>query len=160
MEAKLDEMIFVLEKLGIMEVINDKDGFAKIHVLKSVDRIRSIFVFYNTEKFLTEDKKLIIGERCQTFLEAVFKDAQKNGNKDDPKMLVPISAMLEDWKIHKEPITIDSLDAAIDYGLVGEVIVGDGEGMSLEVFYPKLKKQLPHIQFKNMIAKVNRSKRT
>jgi CRP-like cAMP-binding protein len=160
MEAKLDEMIFVLEKLGLMEVINDKDGYAKIHILKSVDKIRSVFVFYNTEKFLTEDKKLIISEKCQIFLEALYQESQKFKNKNDPKILVPISAMLQNWKEHKEFITIDSLEAAIDHGIVGEVIVDDTDGMLIEVFYPKLKKQLPHIQFKNMIGKVNRSKRT
>jgi CRP/FNR family cyclic AMP-dependent transcriptional regulator len=160
MEAKLDEMIFVLEKLGLMEVINDKDGFPKIHILKSVDRIRSIFVFYNTERFLSEETKLSISDECQTFLEAIFKESQKNENKNDPKILVPISKMLEEWKIRKERVTIDSLEGAIDQELVGEVIVDDTQGMTLEVFYPKLKKKLPHIQFKNLIRKVNRTKRT
>ena len=158
MEAKLDEMIFVLEKLGLMEVINDGDGLAKINILKSVDRIRSIFVFYNTEKCLTEDKKLIISKNCQTFLEAINQECLRIENKNDPKILVPINHLLDDWKTRKEPVSIESLEGAIEHGLVGEVIL-DGNKMLLEVFYPKLKKQLLHIQFKNLIEEVNCLKR-
>ncbi len=157
MEAKLDEMLFILEDLGIMEVINDEDGFPKIHIVKNLNMVRSIFVFYNTEKHLTEEKKLFITPKCQVFLEALWLKASKMDVGEQTKVLVPITDLLEDWKMKKEPINVDTLDEARDQEIVGDVII-DQSIMSVEVFYSKLKKQLPHIQFMNRVEKTNRAK--
>jgi len=157
MEAKLDEIIFVLIEMEIMELINDKSGLPKINVVKNIDLIRSIFVFYNTEKHIVEEEKLKIEKEGVIFLEALWKETQKMGTIKEEVVLVPIKHHLEKWKLQKDAITIDSLEDSKEHGIVGEVIL-DGGGMFVEVYYAKLKKQLPHIQFVHLIEKVNKTK--
>jgi CRP/FNR family cyclic AMP-dependent transcriptional regulator len=160
-ESKMGEMVIILESLGLMSVENDKDGLPKILVLRELDRIRSLFIFYNTEKHLTEDKKLKISKKCQTFLENIWKVLQSQPNTDSAMTLVPISDLLNYWKEKKMFITIDNLDDARDHGIIGEAIIagdGNGQSLSVEVNYLKLKKLLPNIQFMNRVLESNQQK--
>jgi CRP/FNR family transcriptional regulator, cyclic AMP receptor protein len=158
MESKMDEMIFVLQDLKMLEIMNDKDGLPKILVIKNLEMIRSFFIFYNTEKHLTEEKKLKITPPCQTFLEKIWDKIKATPNTDDAMMLVPVSDMLAFWQERKIPIGIDKLDEAREFGLVGDVIVGENNALSVEVSYIKVKKYLPNIQFMNRILEANKQK--
>ena len=157
-ESKMDEMIFILTDLDLMEVANDKDGYPKLLVIKNLDIIRAYFIFYNTEKHLTEDKKLKITKPCQIFLEKLWAKIANQPNTDDAMTLVPISDLLAYWKERKEPITIEKLEEAREHTIVGEVIVGDGNALSVEVNYMRLKKLLPNIQFMNRVLESNQQK--
>lgn len=157
-ESKLDEMIYILEEIGLLSIGNDQDGLPKILILKNIDYIRSLFIFYNTEKHLTEDKKLKIGSRCQIFLEALWARISAKPNIDSGITLVEISDLLSKWKEKGAGITIESLDEARAHSMVGEVIVGDDNGLSVEVNYTKLQKLLPNIQFMNRVLKSNQDK--
>lgn len=157
-ESKMDEMIFILTELGLMEVVNDKDGYPKLLIIKNLDLIRAYFIFYNTEKHLTEEKKLKITKNCQIFLEKLWAKIANQPNADAALTLVPVSDLLAYWKERKEPITIDRLDEAREHGIVGEVIIGDGNQLSVEVHYVKLKKLLPNIQFMNRVLESNKQK--
>jgi hypothetical protein len=58
-------------------------------------------------------------------------------------------------------ITIDNLDDARDHGIIGEAIIagdGNGQSLSVEVNYLKLKKLLPNIQFMNRVLESNQQK--
>ena len=158
MEAKLDEMILILTDLGLMEIGNDKDGLPKIIIIKNMDIIRSFFIFYNTEKHLTEEKKLKISKKCQVFLEHLWAKIGATPNTDAAMTLVPIQDMLTKWKEAKLGITADSLDDARDHSIVGEVIVGDANELLIEVNYAKLKKLLPNIRFTNRVLQSNQEK--
>ena len=72
--------------------------------------------------------------------------------------LVEVSAFLEQWKVKKENITIDALEDARLHGIVGEVIVGDANVLSVEVNYAKIKKLLPNIRFMNRVLESNKAK--
>lgn len=157
-ESKLDEMIYILEEIGLLMIGNDQDGLPKILILKNLDHIRSLFIFYNTEKHLTEDKKLKIGTRCQIFLEALWVKISNKPNIQSAMTLVQISDLLEKWKEKNAGITIESLDDARLHGMVGEVIVGDDNGLSIEVNFTKMQKLLPNIQFMNRVLKSNQDK--
>tara|TARA_B100001971_G_scaffold215195_1_gene260314 strand:+ start:142809 stop:143876 length:1068 start_codon:yes stop_codon:yes gene_type:complete len=159
-ESKLDEMIHILEEVGLVGIANDQDGLPKVIVLKDIDKIRSLFIFYNTEKHLTEDKKLKISSKCQIFLEALWKRIQSKPNIQSAMTLVEISDLLRTWKEKAAGITVESLDDARVHGLVGEVIVGDDNGLSIEVNFTKLQKLLPNIMFMNRILKSNQDKST
>ncbi len=98
LESKMDEMIIILSDLGLLQVQNDKDGLPKVLVLSDVDSLRSLFIFYNTEKHLTEDKKLKIGKKSQIFLENIWKKIQSSPSSDGGMSLVPIQDLLDYWK--------------------------------------------------------------
>lgn len=157
-ESKMDEMVFILTELGLMEIANDQDGSPKIMIIKNLDIIRAYFIFYNTEKYLTEDKKLRINPHCQTFLEKIWGKIGNTPNTDAAMTLVEVSDLLAYWKERKEPITIDKLEEAREHGIVGEVIVGESNNLSVEVNYVKLKKLLPNIQFMNKVLASNKQK--
>ena len=157
-EAKMDELIIVLEDLNLVETENDKDGLPKVLLIKDIDQLRSFFIFYNTEKHLSEDKKLKINQKCQVFLENLWKKVQSSPNTDNAMTLVPIDDLLKFWKEKKMFIGIEHLDEAREHGIVGEAIVGDGNALSLEVNYLKLKKLLPNIQFMNRVLLSNKQK--
>lgn len=157
-EAKMDEMIIVLEDLKLLETENDKDGFPKILKILDIDQLRSFFIFYNTEKHLTEDKKLKINKKCQVFLEALWGKLANQPNTDSAMTLVPIQDLLNFWQEKKMFISVDHLDEARDHGIVGDAIVGDQNALSVEVNYLKLKKLLPNIQFMNRVLLSNQQK--
>lgn len=158
-EAKMDEIIIILEDLGLMATENDKDGLPKILVLTEIDRIRSLFIFYNTEKHLTEDKKLKIGSKCQVFIENIWKKLQSQPNTDTAMTLVPIGDLLSYWKEKKMFITVEHLEDAKLNGIVGDTIIAaDGKTLSVEANYLKLKKLLPQIQFMNRVKDSNKQK--
>lgn len=157
-ESKMDEMLIILEDLGLLKRDNDKDGHPNILVVKNLDALRSYFIFYNTEKYLTEDKKLKISKKSQTFLENIWKKLANNPNTDGALTLVEVGDLLEYWKAQKQNITIETISDAREHGIVGEAIIGDGNKLSLEVNYLKLNKLLPNIQFMNRILVSNEQK--
>jgi CRP-like cAMP-binding protein len=158
-ESKMDEMVIILQDLGLMVIENDKDGLPKVYVIKDIDRVRSLFIFYNTEKHLTEDKKLKMSKKCQIFLENIWKKISTKPNTDAAMTLVPVSDLLDYWTKQKMFISIESLDDARTHGIVGEAILaGTGNALSVEVNYLKLKKLLPNIQFMNRVVESNQQK--
>ncbi|MCO4754757.1 MAG: cyclic nucleotide-binding domain-containing protein [Bacteriovoracaceae bacterium] len=157
-ESKLDEMAIILEDLGHLSYDNDKNGHPNVWVLRSLEEIRGLFIFYNTEKYLTDDKKLKIGTKCQTFLEHIWQKLKSQPNTEAAMTEVVVSDLIEAWKEKGLVIGLESLDDARVFGIVGEVIVQDEGSLSLEVNYHKLKKQLPNIQFMNRVLEANKQK--
>lgn len=157
-ESKMDEMIIILEDLNLVETENDKDDLPKILIVKDIDQLRSFFIFYNTEKHLTEDKKLKISKKCQIFLESIWGKIQDIPNSDSAMTLVPVGSLLNYWKEKKMFIGIESLEDAREHGIVGEAIVGKDNELSVEVNYIRLKKLLPNIKFMNRVLASNQAK--
>lgn len=157
-ESKMDTMQQILEDLGLIKMVNDKDGLLNIFVTRSLDQIRSLFIFYNTEKYLTDDKKLRISRSCQIFLEKLWEKIDFDPNSPETMKMVRVDGMLSQWKEKKLGVTLESLDDARENGLVGDVIVGDQNELLLEVYILKLKKLLPTIKFMNSILSSNREK--
>lgn len=157
-ESKMDEMIIILESIGLLKIENDKDGLPKVLLLKNSDAIRSLFIFYNTEKYLTDDKKLEVPEKCRVFLEKIHARAKADPNNDQRLVLVRIDDFLKKFEEEGLGITVDTLAHAKEKSLIGEVIVGEGEELSVETDFQRLNKVLPNIQFKNRIAQANKEK--
>jgi len=158
-ESKMDEMLIILESLSLLGIENDKDGFPKVLVMNDLDRIRNIFIFYNTEKHLTEEKKLKISKKCEIFLNNLWMKIENQPNTDAAMTLVDIGGLLNTWKENKDFITVEHLTDAREQGIVGDTIVGeDGESLSVEVNYVKLKKYLPNINFMNRVIESNQAK--
>lgn len=157
-ESKMDEMIIVLKDIGILKIFDDHDGLPKNLVIRNLDVMRSYFIFYNTEKHLTEDKKLKISKKCQIFLENIWGKAAEIPVSDDGMLLVPVDDLLKNWEQKKAFIGVDNLVEARDHGIVGDTIITENESLSVEVNYLKLKRQLPNIKLMNRILESNESK--
>lgn len=157
-ESKMDEMIIVLQDIGALRIFDDNDGMPKNLVIKNLDAMRSYFIFYNTEKHLTEDKKLKIGAKCQVFLENIWAKISNTPNTDEAMLLVPVSDLLKHWEEKKAFIGVENLIEAKEHGIVGDTIITDDESLSVEVNYLKLKRQLPNIKLMNRILESNEAK--
>lgn len=160
MESKMSETFIILEDLGLLEIENDKDNLPKILVLKNLDRLRSFFIFYNTEKHLTEDKKLKISNKCQIFLEHIWMKIANQPNTQNAMTLVGVDELLDNWKSKKLNITVDHLQDAKLHGIIGDTIIGSENKLAVEVNYLKLSKLLPNIQFMNRVLLSNKDKST
>jgi CRP/FNR family transcriptional regulator, cyclic AMP receptor protein len=157
MEAKLEAMIQLLIELEYLSIEPDADNSPKILVIRSVERLRGLFIFFNTEKHLTEDKKLKITERCQKFLSQIAQ--QKEFEPKSSKMqVVNIQSILDDYKLKNIKVGLEILGESKEAALTNEIIVGEGNSLSVEVYPQKLVKLLPIIIFINSLRKLNDSK--
>jgi CRP-like cAMP-binding protein len=158
-DSKLDALIFLLKDLGQVTIANDKENLPKVYVIKSLEYIRSLFIFYNTEKYLTADKKLVISNKCQVFLEKIEEYTQKNPPNTDAKAaLIPIQPMLNFWKERNIVMGVENLEDARIQGLIGEVLIGDNNALSVELNYVKFVKIMPTIKFINALKNMNEEK--
>lgn len=157
MEAKLDAIIFILQELQYLELHNDQEGLPKVIVIKNLALIRNLFIFYNTERHLTEDKKLKIPTKTLNFLEKIWEQT-KAPEGGQNIVMTPIDKIMAFWKEKNINISIDDLDIAKEHGLVGEVIVGESNQMEVEVFYERLQKNLPAMKFMDKILESNKEK--
>lgn len=157
-EAKTETIFHIFQELGLLELQKDQDGFPKILVFKELESIRGLFIFFNTQKHLTEDKKLKIGFKCEAFLEKVWERLKTQEPPEIGMSILEIDDLLAYWKERKMDIGLDHLEEARTHAIVGEVIVGDQNKLLLEVSYMKLQKLLPTIRFMNMVEKCNREK--
>lgn len=157
MEAKLEASIQLLTELGYMSVEPDQDNLPKVMVVHSIEKLRSLFIFYNTEKHLTDDKKLKITPKCQDFLSKIYQIKELNP-KSSNAQLINIQPIIDDYKLRNISIGIDQLNESKEAGITGEVIVGDNNELSVEVHPQKLSKLLPTITFINALQKLNDSR--
>jgi CRP-like cAMP-binding protein len=159
-EAKFDEMMIVLQDINILKIENDKDGMPKVYVIRNIDAIRSFFIFYNSEKHLTEDKKLKVGKKGQVFLEAIWKKLADSPGANGEMVQVEIASLLEGWKANDQHIDVQHLDEAKQQGIVTDAMLGAENALMINVDYVKLNKLLPNIQIRNRIITCNEEKST
>lgn len=170
-EAKLDAVCLTLKELGWLEILEDADKLPNVYVVRNLELLRSLFIFYNTEKHLPEEKKLKVSQNCTTFLEKILQYAQKYPPQDIPNLkprdehdrshqftqYMNIRPILEEFKARNVAITADHLDDARSVFIVGERAM-NGDEVQVEIDFPKLQKLFPVIKFVNSVTKQNREK--
>ena len=170
-EAKFDAVSLTLVDLGWLQIIEDAEKLPNLYIMKNLDLLRTLFIFYNTEKQLPEEKKMKISQNCVTFLEKILQYAPKFPPKDIPNLkpqdqydtaprftqVFNVAPILEEFKIKNMPITADHLDDARSARLIGERAV-QGEELLVEIDMPKLQKLYPTIKFMNSVNRQNREK--
>ena len=119
--------------------------------------MRQIFVFFNTEKTVVEEKKVNVDERCQLFLEKIYA-AAKDLPDSSSKVAFNISPILAEFKKKNVSVGVQNLEDAKNNGICGEIMIGKDNIMNLELYLDKLRKLLPIIQFKNALKKLNLEK--
>ena len=170
-EAKFDAIALTLVDLGWLQIIEDADKLPNLYIMKNLDLLRSLFIFYNTEKQLPDDKKMKLSQNCVTFLEKILQYAPKYPPKDIPNLkpqdeydqsprftqVFDVAPILEEFKSKNINITADHLDDARSAQLVGERSI-EGAEVLVEIDMPKLQKLYPTIKFMNSVNKQNREK--
>lgn len=170
-DVKLDAVVFALRDLGMLTIANDQDNNPFVFVLHNLEFLRSLFIFYNTEKHLPEQKKMKISPNCETFLEKILQYAPQHPPREITNLRprdefdtshvftqhFNITPIVAEFKQRNLLINPDHLDDARPAKIVGERVMQDGE-MLVEIDFPKLQRIYPTIKFMNFINKINREK--
>lgn len=166
MEVKVESIINLLVQLGWMEIREDEDHFPNLFYLKNIEMIRQIFIYYNGERHLQDDKRMKIGEKCEMLLAKMIEKAPSLPLIDIPNLRViddvapkftkyyNISPILLDFKSQGISINPDHINDAKNLGIMGEVVMKDSQVL-VETDYPKLQKLYPVIRFMNAVKKLN-----
>lgn len=156
-EVKYEEFIQMLKNEHFIELAEDEDGLPKLVKVASVDRFRSLLVFFNTQRITVDEKKLLISDNCEKFLKSIL-DQFILGKVTTPKHAANITEILDNFKERSLPITDEDLNDAITAGFCEDIIIGDGGKLTSVVDYEKLKKSYPAIKMMNAINRVNKGK--
>jgi CRP/FNR family cyclic AMP-dependent transcriptional regulator len=169
MEVKLESILNLLVQLGWMEVQEDEDKLPNLLIMKNLDIVRQIFVYYNGERHLPEDKKMKIGDKCETLITKMLEKASMIPLVDIPNLksvdgvapkftkFYDITTILDEFKAKGISIHADHIDDGKNLGLFGDVVLKDTKVM-VEVDFPKIQKLYPVIKFMSSIRKSNSEK--
>jgi CRP-like cAMP-binding protein len=169
MDVKLESVINILVQLGWIEIKEDEDKLPNILLMKNIDIIRQVFIYYNGERHLPEEKKLKVGEKCEMLIAKMIEKApslplvditgQKEIDGVAPRFTkyYNIGPLLADFKTQHISINTDHTDDAKNLGLFGEVVTKDGQVL-VETDFPKVQKMYPVIRFMNAVKKLNSEK--
>ena len=84
MEAKMESVLTLLCSLNLMEIVDDDDKFPNLLLLKNIELIKQIFIFYNTERHLHDDKKMRISDKCELIISKMLEMLPSNPVIDIP----------------------------------------------------------------------------
>lgn len=169
MEVKLETIMSLLITMGWMEVRDDEDQLPNLILLSNIEQLRQIFIFYNSERHLPEDKKLRVGDKCEMMIAKMIANVTKTPLLDIPNIkntedapakftkFYDITKILEDFKSQNILVHADHLSDGRNIGLFGEVMVQEGKSL-VEIDFPKVQKMYPVIRFMNAIKKSNQEK--
>ncbi len=156
-EVKLEEFMNLLRNEQFLEIAPDEDNLPRLIQISNLDRFRSMLVFFNTQRTLTDDKQLDISGKCEKLLKKILDQLVAAGG-DSPKMKADITVILDDFKSRNVPITEEDLRDAVKAGIAEDLLVGAGNNLSSVIDLEKLKKLYPSIKLMNSIASENEDK--
>lgn len=168
MEVKLESVINLLAQMGLMEIVNDEDKLPQVFVLKNVEMIRQIFIYYNSERHIPDEKKMRISDRCEMVIAKILEKG--NGKLQDiPNLrstedapakftkMYDLTEVISDLRTKNVNVTPSALDDGKNVGLFGEVMVINGVNF-IEIDFAKVQKMYPVIRFMNAVRKMNAEK--
>ena len=88
MEVKLESILNLLVQLGWMEIKEDDDKLPNLLHLKNIEIVRQIFIYYNGERHLPDEKKMKVGEKCEMLIAKMLEKATVNPLMDIPNLKV------------------------------------------------------------------------
>jgi len=169
MESKLESILNLLVSLNLMEIVDDDDKLPNLLLLKNIELIRQIFIFYNTERHLPDDKKMRISDKCELIISKMLEKLPSNPVIDIPNLKITedftpkftkyfiLNPVIDEMKFKNIPINPDHLDDGKILGLFGEVLMKDSQ-VFVEADMPKVQKMYPIIRFMNAVRKSNAEK--
>ncbi len=171
MEVKLESVLNLLVSLGWLEIREDEDAFPNLLHLKNTDVLRQLFVYYNGERHLPDNKKMSVSDKCELLISKMLEKAPSLPLMDIPNLKViddvapkftkyyNITTILAEFKATGISINPDHVDDGKNVGLFGEVLMKDGQVL-VETDFPKIQKLYPVIRFMNAIKRQNTEKAT
>lgn len=169
LDAKIESVLNILVQLGWMEIQEDEDKAPNLLLLKNMEVIRQIFIYYNGDRHLPDDKKMRISEKCEILIAKMIEKVSSNPLIEIPNLKViddvpprfskyyNITPVLNDLKAKGINLNPDHLDDGKNMGFFGEVLTQDGQVL-VETDLPKIQKLYPVIRFMNAIKKLNSEK--
>lgn len=169
MEAKLESILNLLVSLDLMEIDNDEDKMPNLLILKNIELLRLVFIFYNSERHLSEDKKMRISDKCEMIIAKMIEKLPGNPMIDIPNLKMSeeftpkftkyfvLNPVIDEFKDKNISINPDHLDDGRNIGLFGEVLMKEGT-FFIEADMNKVAKMYPIIRFINAVKKSNLEK--
>jgi CRP/FNR family transcriptional regulator, cyclic AMP receptor protein len=169
MDAKLESVLTLLQTLGLLDIQDDEEKLPNLLLMKNIEMIRQIFIFYNTERHLPDDKKMRISDKCEMILAKMLEKLPSNPVIDIPNLRVTeehtpkfskyyvLTPIIQEFKDKNISINPDHLNDGKNVGFFGEVMMKDGN-VFIEADVAKLQKTYPVIRFMNAIRKSNQEK--
>jgi CRP/FNR family cyclic AMP-dependent transcriptional regulator len=168
LEGKLENIIGVLTQLGWMHIDEDADKLPNILLVKNIDNIRQVFIFYNSERHLAEEKRMRISDKCEMLISKIYEKGEEL-LEDIPNLRIteeiqpkftkqyPLNNIFEEFKAKNILMNVDTLDSGKNIGIFGEPSMNNNR-VSVEIDYKKLQKMYPIIRFINAIKRSNQEK--
>ena len=169
MEVKLETVITALVDLGWLEIREDKDKLPNFLILKNLEVVRQLFIFYNGERHLPDDKKINVSAKAEQLIEQILLRINENPAFDIPNQrksedvkpkftkYIDITSILEDFKSKGVNVNEYVVEDGRNIGLFGDLMTEDGK-IWVEFDQAKTEKLFPIIKFMNHISHENRGK--
>lgn len=168
MEVKLETVLSSLVEMGWLETRLDEEE-SNLLILKNLEIVRQIFIFYNGERGLPANKKINVSEKSQMLIEKILEHVKTNPPEDIPNLRkgedikhkftkwINLSPIIAEFKSRNLNINADHVDDGKNIGLFGELMMEDGKAM-VEFDLAKTEKLFPIIKFMNHVSRGNREK--
>jgi CRP/FNR family cyclic AMP-dependent transcriptional regulator len=169
MESKLEAILNILVDLKLLEVLDDEDKSPNVLVLKNIELVRQVFIYYNSERHLPDEKKMRISDKCEMIMAKMLEKLPENPVMDIPNLkkgddihhkftkYYILNPVLDDFKAKNIPVVPDHLDDGRSVGFFGEVLSQEGK-VFIEADMGKVQKLYPVIRFMNAVKKMNAEK--
>lgn len=169
MDSKLESVLNTLFMLNLVDFENDEDKLPNVILLKNIDLIRQIFIFYNSERHLPDEKKMRISDKCEMIIAKMLEKLPGNPVIDIPNLRITeehqpkftkyyvLTPIIQEFKDKNITINPEHLDDGKSVGMFGEVMMKDGN-VFVEADMAKVQKIYPVIRFINAMKKSNLEK--
>lgn len=156
-EAKLEEFIQLLINEKITEVAMDEDGAPKILIVKEPETFRIFQVFFNAQRSMKDEKKLIISAKCEKFLIKALEQVE-GIEPEEGVVELDLSKIVNTFKEYNIPIGLDDFQGARSAKFCGEYKMEESGRVTAMLNVDYLKKMFPVVRFMNAINRVNDAK--
>ncbi|MBT3981425.1 MAG: cyclic nucleotide-binding domain-containing protein [Bacteriovoracaceae bacterium] len=153
-EAKYEEFFTLLKETGYLEIANDDDGLPNLMSMPDIEKVKELFMFINTQRNSKDNEKIRVSAKCETLMDHIV-DTVKNKGLKGPKCNVPMTPTLNYFKERNVAIDISDLEEAREFGFVGDILVGEGNVLSVEVNIEKFDSTFSCVKFSNALRKFN-----
>ncbi len=156
-EAKMEEFLQLLSDEKIIEMTVDENDASKVLSTREPDTFRVFQMFFNTQRSLRDEKKLIISPKCEKFIVKVMEECEGQPIVDG-KVDVELSKIVAQFKEYNLGITLDDFQGAKNAKFCGEYRMGENNSISAAINIDYLKRMFPVVRFMNAINRVNEFK--
>jgi CRP/FNR family transcriptional regulator, cyclic AMP receptor protein len=157
-EPKFHEFLQILKLEKLLDITKDENQLPKVVEISDIEYFRDLLVFFNTQRIAPDDKRMVISDKCEQFLEKIILTIKASKKEEEEKIVVDVSPILADYNYRNINIGPDDLRDAIVQKFCEELVVGKGSQLTTNVHYHKLKKLFPAIRLMNIINGINDAK--